>query len=201
MIARLRGILAEKHPDWILVDVAGVGYRVFIPLSTYETLPLEGEAVQIVTVTVVREDAFHLYGFASKDERELFLSLNQVTGIGAKLALATLSAMSPATFADAINRADLTTLCRISGIGRRLAQRLAVELKDRLPNFGGVMPSSSQESVAPIPASATMREELFSALLNLGYKKPQVEQVLSRLGEVSNISEGLRTALRLLSPG
>lgn len=200
MIARLRGILAERHPDWILVDVGGVGYRVFIPLSTYEALPLEGEAVQVLTVTYVREDFFHLYGFVREPERILFLSLNQVTGIGAKLALAALSAMSPEHFSEAIARSDLNALARIPGIGRRLAQRLVVELKDRLPPLGGSVASAAPIS-PPAFAAATLREELASALLNLGYKRPQVEQVLSRMGEIQDIPEGLRAALRLLSPG
>ncbi|MBF0369215.1 MAG: Holliday junction branch migration protein RuvA [Magnetococcales bacterium] len=200
MIAQLRGVLAEKSPDQALIDVGGVGYRVFIPLSTYEALPELEKEVKLVTVTHVREDAFHLFGFSTRRERDFFILLNGVNGIGAKLALAALSALTPETLSTAIAQADVTTLSRISGVGKKTAQRMVMELKDKLPNLTAI-PVSGLPSQPGTMLPASMREELISALINLGYKRNQVELVLRQLpmDEMKDVGEGIRTALKLLA--
>lgn len=225
MIAMLRGMLAEKQPDQILLDVGGVGYQVFIALSTYETLPDPGEEVRILTLTHVREDAFHLYGFATQEEKKLFVLLNNVNGIGARLALSALSAMSTHTLASAIHAEELSTLCRIPGVGRKTAQRLVIELKDRLPpelfspiephqtdhKEGEETPSQTKPKPTNMPSPTLLREEIRSALIHLGYKRPQVEHALAQLltqgsfsgdapfAQITTVGEGLRAALKLLS--
>lgn len=226
MIAMLRGILAEKQPEQILLDVGGVGYRVFVALSTYEKLPDPGKEVRILTLTNVREDAFHLYGFATQEEKSLFILLNTVNGISTKLALSALSAMSTATLASAINTEDLTTLCRIPGVGRKTAQRLIIELKDRLPaeffssqenhaanaEGGNKTPASAtKDQPTNQPLSMPLREEISSALFNLGYKRAEVEWALGQIltgshpsatgpaDKINNVSDGLRAALKVLS--
>ncbi|MEO5354844.1 MAG: Holliday junction branch migration protein RuvA [Magnetococcus sp. XQGC-1] len=212
MIAMLRGTLAEKHPDHMVLDVGGVGYRVFIALTTYEKLPNLGEAVHILTVTHVREDALHLYGFSTQEEKSLFILLNNVSGIGTRLALNALSTLSASALATAILREELNTLCLIPGVGRKTAQRLVIELKDRLPTAiimaagGGTTPETGGVSLdnapLPPPSRAIVREELTSALMNLGYKRPEVERVLGPLfaGQaIASVSDGLRAALRALA--
>ncbi|MBF0418345.1 MAG: Holliday junction branch migration protein RuvA [Magnetococcales bacterium] len=214
MIAHLRGILAEKEPHQVVVDVGGVGYRVFIPLSTFERLPSLGEAVYLVTVTHVREDAFLLHGFATAAEREVFVVLNSVTGIGAKLAMAALSTFAPETLVSALAREDVTLLARIPGIGRRIAMRLVVELKERLPVLPSqphdVLPDAQPASptdanatpAAPnAPAQPTLRQDLISALVNLGYRAPDAERVLRTLPphELTDPATALRAALKILS--
>ena len=230
MIAMLRGRLEEKQPDHILIDVGGVGYRVFIALSTYENLPEPGQEIKILTLTHVREDAFHLYGFSNQAEKTLFILLNNVNGIGAKLALAALSTLSPDSLASAISAEDITTICRIPGIGRKTAQRLIIELKDRLPpglqasglqaglqNVGNEA-HSNQETAGTVhntptqgSSAALLRQEISSALLNLGYKRADVEWALRQIlnqkktdgsgssEPVTTLGVGLRAALKLLS--
>lgn len=226
MIAMLRGTLEEKRPDQILLDVGGVGYRVFIALSTYETLPDLGKEVRIFTLTHVREDAFHLYGFATQEEKTLFVLLNNVNGVGTRLALAALSAMSPQALVSAIAAEEVGTLCQISGVGRKIAQRLVIELKDRLPagfvaTSGSVPVDSVEYSGEAMPdggkrpargtSSSVLREEIASALLNLGYKRHAVDRVLGQIladarlsgahasERITTVGDGLRAALRILS--
>ncbi|GAB0058254.1 Holliday junction ATP-dependent DNA helicase RuvA [Candidatus Magnetaquicoccaceae bacterium FCR-1] len=214
MIAHLRGILAEKEPHQVVVDVGGVGYRVFIPLSTFERLPGIGEAVHLVTVTHVREDAFLLHGFATAAEREVFVVLNSVTGIGARLAMAALSTFAPDALVSALAQEDVTLLARIPGIGKRIAMRLVVELKDRLPalpaTISGTLPDAQpanpiDPNAAPpapsAPVQPSLRQDLISALVNLGYRAPDAERVLRTLppDELSDPAIALRAALKILS--
>lgn len=206
MIAMLRGTLAAKQPDEALIDVGGVGYQVFIPLSTYSSLPQVGEATQLLIHTYLREEALHLYGFGRPEEKRLFELLIGVTGIGVKLALASLSAMSPEELAHALAQEDLTRLSRISGVGRRTAQRMVMELKEKVGALGLAPPPGSAVAAAPgtrrvAAAPAPLAEELTSALVNLGYRKPQVEPVVRQvLAEGhDDIGTGLRAALQLLS--
>ncbi|MEO5346959.1 MAG: Holliday junction branch migration protein RuvA [Magnetococcus sp. YQC-9] len=214
MIAHLRGILAEKEPHQVVIDVGGVGYRVFIPLSTFERLPTVGEAVHLLTVTHVREDAFLLHGFSTSAEREVFVVLNSVTGIGAKLAMAALSAFTPETLLSALAREDVTLLARIPGIGKRIAMRLVVELKDRLPALGpsatGALPDAEPLTPADpnipslLPASPvqpSLRQDLTAALVNLGYRTADAERVLRTLPphELTDPAIALRAALKILS--
>ncbi len=198
-IAHLRGTLADKQPHEIILEVGGVGYRLFIPLSTYEKLPDPGETTQLFTITNVREDAFHLYGFASREEKEMFGFLNNVNGIGTKLALAALSTLDGPSLLTAISQGDVATLCRIPGVGKRTAQRLVVELRDRLP---APVPTAGERTV-PTPSSApptSLREELVSALVNLGYKRAEAERAVRQTmtDETKNVGDGLRAALKVL---
>ncbi|MBF0293753.1 MAG: Holliday junction branch migration protein RuvA [Magnetococcales bacterium] len=207
MIAFLRGTLAEKEPHQAVVDVGGVGYRVFVPFSTFERLPGTGEAVHLLTVTHVREDAFLLYGFASSGERALFEVLNTVSGIGAKLALATLSTLTPEAFALAVAREDVNQLARVPGVGKRIAMRLVVELKDRLPVMGSVPEPSvrgGEGAATPLPPAdpdVALRADLTHALVNLGYRPPDAERALRTLtpGELADPALALRAALRILA--
>jgi Holliday junction DNA helicase RuvA len=146
MIGSLSGRLASKDIDEVLVDVQGVGYRVSIPLSTYEHLPGEGEEVRLLTHLHVREDELALYGFASDRERRLFEILIGVSGIGPRLALHVLSRLTPERFVGAITRGDLTTLTGISGVGKKTAERMVLELKDRWPTWPTSRASSAARS-------------------------------------------------------
>ncbi|MBF0192204.1 MAG: Holliday junction branch migration protein RuvA [Magnetococcales bacterium] len=215
MIAHLRGILADKEPHQVVVDVGGVGYRVFIPLSTFERLPAIGEAVRLLTVTQVREDAFLLQGFATPAEREVFVVLNSVTGIGAKLAMAALSTFTPEELITAVVREDANLLARIPGVGKRIAMRLVVELKDRLPALPPATPDplppptddTNTSTATPLPAAAlvpntsALRQDLVAALVNLGYRPLDAERVLRGLTapELADPAVALRAALKILS--
>lgn len=209
MIAYLKGILAVKEPDHVVVDVNGVGYRVFIPLSTYGALPAPGEGVQLLVLTHVREDAFHLYGFLTPDERQLFSVLQSVSGIGTKLALAALSALSPAQLIQAILHDDVTTLCRIAGVGKRTAQRMAMELKEKVSRLGVALPAGGAKGAAgagegsSTTGASALGEDIISALTNLGYKRAQVEPAVVQVLEsgVEDVAAGIRAALKRLMPG
>ncbi len=132
MIGRLRGEIIAKHPPQVLIDVGGVGYEVEAPMSTFYDLPQVGEPVTLITHLVVREDAHVLYGFLREHDRVLFRSLLKVTGVGAKMALGILSGMDAQRFAQCIEQEDLTALSRLPGIGKKTAQRLVMEMKDRV---------------------------------------------------------------------
>ncbi len=211
MIAHLQGILAEKEPHQVIIDVGGVGYRVFIPLSTFEKLPIIGEAVRLLTITYVREDAFHLYGFISASEREVFTVLNTVNGIGTKLALAALSTLTPEALIDALLREEVMLLARIPGVGKRIAMRMVIELKDRLPALPVTMApattttdhatSPSAASLPPPASNMTLKRELSLALVNLGYRAVDAERALRDLSphEISDPALALRAALKILA--
>ncbi|ABK43002.1 Holliday junction DNA helicase subunit RuvA [Magnetococcus marinus MC-1] len=203
MIAQLKGSLAAKHPDHVVMDVHGVGYRVFISLATYNELPTVGEACLLYTVTHVREDAFLLYGFHSESQRKVFNLLTSVNGIGTKLALAALSSHTPEALLTALSREDLTLLCTIPGVGKKTAQRMAMELKDKLGALPMAAPTTAIGAATMAANPAGLREEVASALLNLGYKPPQVDAALAKLfsaGEITDISVALKGALKLLAP-
>lgn len=164
MIARLHGTLLEKTPSRIIVDVGGVGYDVLVPLSTFYGLGESGTSVTLRVHTHVREDVIALFGFASALEQELFERLIAINGIGPKLALAVLSGIDPAELVRAIRGHDVARLTRIPGVGKKTAERIGLELKDRLPQAG---------AAADAPAGGTesdVRADLLSALTNLGYK-------------------------------
>ena len=198
MIARLHGILAESTYTWCIVDAGGVGYEVAIPLSTFDRLPRPGEAVELQILTQVREDAITLFGFATPDEKELFCALVQVSGIGGKLALNILSGMSVANFCDAVVNRDVKALSRISGIGKRTAERMIVELHDKL-SAPGFAPAGA-------PGEGSKKGNLDSindaalALENLGYKRDAIRRTIqaitSELPEAEQTTENLiRAAL------
>ena len=172
MIAHLRGSILEKHPNRIVLDVNGVGYDVFVPLSTFYGLGEPGSTMALRIHTHVREDAFLLYGFATQLELELFERLIGVSGIGPKVALAVLSGIEPLEFIRAIERGDLARLTAIPGVGKKTSERIVLELKDRLPR-GHIAAAVAGTSV---PEAPVMRDDVVSALMNLGYHRPLAEK-------------------------
>lgn len=196
MIAHLSGTILEKQVQRLVVDVSGVGYEVIVPLSTFYAAGDPGSRVALRVHTHVREDAIQLYGFSTALELSLFERLISVNGVGPKLALAVLSGIEPADLVAAIRQSDVVRLTRIPGVGRKTAERLVVELKDRLPA------AEAGEDAAPRAASGGVRDDLLSALVNLGYQRHAVEKSVDR---VVSASEGadfqvlLRDVLRELS--
>jgi Holliday junction DNA helicase RuvA len=174
MIGSLGGRLAGKDIDEVLVEVQGVGYRVAIPLSTYEALPAEGEQVRLLTHLHVREDELALYGFATDRERQLFEILIGVSGIGPRLALHVLSRLTPERFVGAISRGDLTTLTGISGVGKKTAERMVLELKDKVADMADV------EAVDRGAVLTAGGEDAVKALIALGIRRAQAEQAVQR---------------------
>ena len=173
MIAHLRGSILEKHPNRIVIDVNGVGYDVFVPLSTFYGLGEPGAAIALRIHTHVREDALLLYGFATLLEQELFERLIGVSGIGAKVALSVLSGIEPQEFIRAIERGDLARLTAIPGVGKKTSERIVLELKDRLPR---VRVADAIGGPAAEPDTPILRDDVVSALVNLGYHRPLAEK-------------------------
>ena len=171
MIAYLRGRILDKQPNRIVVDVNGVGYDVFVPLSTFYGLSEVGGEVALRVHTHVREDALSLFGFATRLEQDLFERLIGVSGIGPKVGLAVLSGIEPVDLIHAIERGDLARLTAIPGVGKKTSERIVLELKDRLPR--AERPAAS-ESAAPL----LQRDDLLSALINLGYHRPLAEKAV-----------------------
>jgi Holliday junction DNA helicase RuvA len=199
VIGKLSGTLTEKSPGDLLLETGGVGYRLTVPLSTFGRLPLEGQPVSLHIHTHVREDQIALYGFDSREERDLFERLLGISGIGPRLALAVLSHMEPEELAEAAFRRDTARLTRVPGIGAKTAERLVIDLADRLrPLYEGRTSRSSTAS------GAGQRGDLLSALLNLGYRQAQVapviEGLLSRQGAHAELPALLKEALRTLAP-
>jgi len=196
MIALLTGKIAHKSPDHIILDVHGVGYRVMIPFSTYYELPEDGE-ISLHIHTSVREDAIHLYGFRTRLEKSFFQLLIGVTGVGPKLARDILSNIQPAALAQALATGDVLKLSSIPGIGKKTAERLILELKDKTARLD-VSPLPQTEARG-IPAEDVI-DDVSSALLNLGYKEPQVKKALGGLdaGGGAGVEELLKQALKIL---
>lgn len=174
MIARLRGTLIEKHPNQVILDCGGVGYDVAIPVSTYSGLPETGHEITLRVHTHVREDTISLYGFLSLDERNLFEKLISVSGIGPSLAIKVLSGIAAAELLTAIRRNELDKLVRIPGIGKKTAERMVLELRDKLP-----APAADELAGAPAPLSS-LDEDVLSALVNLGCAKPAAEAAIRK---------------------
>jgi Holliday junction DNA helicase RuvA len=194
MIAHLRGRVFEKHPNRLIIDVGGVGYDVLVPLSTFYTCGDPGTEVALRIHTHVREDQLALYGFTTPLELAMFERLIMVGGIGPKLALAVLSGIEPRELAGAIRRSDVARLTVIPGVGKKTAERICVELRDRLPK--GI------EAAAAASPSDTMRDDLVSALVNLGYHRQPLDKVLDDLlgpGKEPLFEDVLRSALKRLS--
>jgi Holliday junction DNA helicase RuvA len=191
MIAYLRGRLLEKHPNQVIVDVNGVGYHVQIPVSTFSQLGDGGAEVRLHVYTHVREDALALYGFSTEKEKAIFERLISVTGIGPRLAVTLLSGMDAAELADAIRRGDVQKLVRVPGVGRKTAERLVVELRDKLG------PLEAAASAAP----GGIDEDVISALLNLGCSRPQAEAAVDKArknGVAEEFEPLFRAALTLV---
>jgi Holliday junction DNA helicase RuvA len=195
MIGLLRGTLLIKQPPDLMLDVNGVGYEVQASMTTFYDLPELHAQVTLYTHFVVREDAQLLYGFSSQTERELFRHLLKVNGVGPKMALAIVSGMNPLEFNQVIHAADIARLSRIPGVGKKTAERLVIELRDRLPKTDES--SNTAVTTTPQPTSASNSEEAINALLALGYKPVQASQMIAAY-ENQNLSveDMIRQALR-----
>jgi Holliday junction DNA helicase RuvA len=202
VIAHLSGTVLLKQPNTVVIDVAGVGYEVTIPVSTFYELGEVGEPVALRVHTHVREDAIQLFGFRTGREKELFLRLTTVSGVGPKLAITILSGMSPDELIPAIRTNDLARLTAIPGIGKKTAERLVIELRDKMAALSGPeVEAAYTASRAPGGADA-VRDDVVSALLSLGYQKAQAEKAVSRVLERESdrsIEHVLRESLKLLS--
>ena len=200
MIAQIRGTLLEKAPSRLIVDVAGVGYDVQVPLSTFYVVGEPGTGVVLRIHTHVREDVIALYGFATPLEHDVFERLIAISGVGPKLALAVLSGIEPSELIKAVRVQDIARLTAIPGIGKKTAERISLELKDRLPttlHTGG-------QTVAPASAEDQLRTDLLSALLNLGYQRQAVEKAIDKVLRSSpdvRFEQALKDILRLLMRG
>lgn len=195
MIARICGILIEKNPPALLIDVNGVGYHIDAPMTTIYNLPELGTKIILHTHLVVKEDAQQLYGFINKRDRQLFRDLIKISGIGAKMALAILSGMDTDTIISCISMGDDSMLVKIPGIGRKTAQRLIIETKDRITNW----PSSEQISLKSTNIITTNKnlDDAMSALIALGYKAPDIKKMLAKLNTENLSSEEIiRLALK-----
>jgi len=176
MIAQLRGVLLEKHPNQVIVETGGVGYDVTIPVSTFTQLPDVGAEVRLRIHTHVREDALALYGFLTPDEKALFEKLIGVSGIGPTLAVKILSGLAAPDLITYIRRGELDRLVRIPGIGKKTAERMVLELRDKLSAITGAEPGT-----APTPDTLTpVDQDVLSALLNLGCARPQAEAAVRK---------------------
>ena len=197
MIAALRGTLAEKRPGGIVVDVGGVGYEVQIPLSTYYAVGERGAEVALRIHTHVREDALSLFGFVTRLELDLFERLIGISGVGPRLALAVLSGMEPSALVEAVRASDVARLTGIPGVGRKTAERIALELKDKLAAAALADESGGAAEVG----EGNLRGDVISALLNLGYQRPLVERAVSAAlkRKPSDFEGTLRQALRELA--
>jgi holliday junction DNA helicase RuvA len=201
VIAHLRGRIFDKHPNRIVVDVNGVGYEVFVPLSTFYGLGEPGAELSLRIHTHVREDALTLYGFATLLEQELFERLIGVSGIGPKVALAVLSGIEPQELMRAIERADLARLTAIPGVGKKTSERIVLELKDRLPR-APIAAAAAGGAAADAPV---MRDDVLSALVNLGYHRPLAEKAVDAAIKTvgpspdAGFERVLKTALRELA--
>jgi Holliday junction DNA helicase RuvA len=176
MIAHLRGKLLVKHPNQAIVETAGVGYDVTISVPTFSDLPPAGGEVALHIHTHVREDVIALYGFLRSSEKVLFEKLISVSGIGPKLAITILSGMAADEMVHAIRSNNLAQLTRVPGIGKKTAERMVLELRDKLPEAGPV-------AVSAAPAISAVEEDVLSALINLGYQRPAAEKVLAIAGK------------------
>jgi len=178
MIGHLRGQLLVKKPNYVLLDVQGVGYEVHIPLTSFYDLPSEGNEVALKIHTHVREDAFILYGFSSQREKDFFVKLIAISGIGPKVAIGLLSGGKVEDLAQAIADSNLARLTAIPGIGRKTAERIVLELKGQITPF--VLSEQTQKTQEKVGANG-LQEDILSALVNLGYPRPAAEKALSRV--------------------
>ncbi len=198
MIAKLSGRLLEKSPTRILVEVSGVGYEIQIPLSTFDKLGAVGENSNVLTYLHVREDALQLFGFATAAEKQLFQHLISVSGIGPKLAQSILSSSPVEMFCRHVTKNEIAALTEIPGIGKKTAERLVLELRDRLARW---MPETLQSGTSAAPATSAIEEETIAALVSLGYTRSSaqkaVEQVKKEAGELP-VEELIKRALRYI---
>jgi Holliday junction DNA helicase RuvA len=190
VIGRLTGQLLEKRPPTVVMDVHGVGYEVDVPMSTYYQLPATGVVVTLHTHLVVREDAHLLFGFATEEERQVFRQLLKISGVGARTALSVLSGLSVSELCQAVATQDGARLTRIPGIGKKTAERLLLELRDKLAVGGASAASGSP---------AAVRSDALNALLALGYSEKEAGAALAKIDPDASVQEAIRQSLKLLS--
>jgi Holliday junction DNA helicase RuvA len=200
MIAHIQGLLHFKSPEYLVIDVDGIGYQVHVPLSTFYDLPQVGSRVSLHIHTHVREDALQLYGFQSPEEKALFVRLLSISGIGPRLAVNILSGISPAELVESLGHNNLARLISIPGVGRKTAERIMLELRDKLTTLA---PSHDVTTPAKTAADEAMNEDALSALLNLGYKKGVAQQAIENArkrleGEIT-LETLLKESLRALA--
>ena len=206
MIGRLQGIIIEKSPPEIVLDVHGVGYELQLPMTCFYELPAVGETATIITHFVVREDAQLLYGFNTKQERQLFRELLKANGVGPKLALAIMSGMSATQFVACVEREDVSSLVKLPGVGKKTAERLIVEMKDRLKGWSSHDLFTPYTDAAPTDSSTTpqteggfVESEAIAALLALGYKPQQASLVVGKIMKPEMTVEAvIRESLRAM---
>jgi len=196
MIAWLKGELLEKRPPILLVNVNGIGYEIEVPVSALADLPNVSESVSLFIHMVVREDAQLLFGFSNKQQRDLFRSLIKVNGVGPKVALAVLSTLSASELMSAMTNDDISELCKVPGIGKKTAQRLVVEMKDRLEKEFGDLANQTASSGTPVQND---QQDAIAALIALGYKAGEAGRVVKALPADLTGEEIIRQALRALS--
>lgn len=193
MIAYLRGRIFEKHPNRLILESAGVGYDVAISVATFSGLPAEGAEASLFIYTHVREDIIALYGFLRRDEKQLFERLIGVSGIGPKLAITVLSGMASDALVTALRDNNITALTRIPGVGKKTAERMVLELRDKL---------AGMEAAPAAPSASRIEEDVISALVNLGYQRPAAEQAakraVERSGKTASFEDLFRQTMGLL---
>lgn len=197
MIAHLKGQLTYKSPEYTIVDVNGVGYQVFTPLSTYYALPSSGQTVSLRIYTRVREDELKLFGFFTEEEQTIFQKLITINKVGPRLALGILSGMSPADLLSAVMNNDAARLSTIPGVGKKTAERLTMEMKDKLADLA--LTAEHQDNAAP---KQGFYDDALSALCNLGYKKPEAEKALKTIynqnGKEASLEKLIKESLNIL---
>jgi len=201
MIASLSGILSSKSPQDAVISVQGVGYQVFIALSTYFTLPDLNAPVQVFVSTHWRNDTIQLFGFATTEEKQAFSLLTGITGVGPKLALSALSTLSVPDLCAAIESGDIEILGSIPGVGKKSASRIVLELKDKTHRI--MISDSHKPSTSPKESTNFLQEEAVSALINLGYRAPEVKKAINlaiaKIGETYELEDLIRTTLKELA--
>ena len=191
MIGRLTGTLVEKNPPQILLDVKGVAYEVDVPMSTFYNLPAVGESITLLTHLIVREDAHMLFGFASDNERRAFRQLIKISGIGARTALSVLSGLSVAELAQAVTLQEPGRLTKIPGIGKKTADRLMLELKDKL--------GADLTTAVGVHRASPVASDVLNALLSLGYSDKEAAHAVKQLPEGVAVADGIKQALKVLA--
>ena len=191
MIGKITGALLEKRPPLVVVDVQGIGYEIDVPMSTFYHLPAIGEAVTLYTQLIVREDAHLLFGFGTEAERSVFRQLMKISGVGARTALALLSGLSVADIHHVVSTQDSVRLTRIPGIGKKTAERLLLELRDKL--------DFDTNYFDTVTVSARSDSDILNALRSLGYNDREVDWAVKQLPNNITVSDGIKQALKLLS--
>jgi Holliday junction DNA helicase RuvA len=202
MIAYIQGTIAEKNPTRAVIDVQGVGYEILIPVSSYDTLGAKGESVKLLTYLHVREDILQLFGFATAEERELFLLLISVSGIGPKSALGILSSIAVKDFKRAIVHEDFNLLTAVPGIGKKTAQRIVVELKEKVSKLA----TFEESAVRTLSTKEQVTDEAMMALISLGYVKAAAEKAIAKAlrdnpDKAFTLQELIKAALRFTTTG